>query len=68
MKWSPSFDPDAGDIDLHLDDVGVDAVDGGAEGLEEHRWEAEYTGDRPGRKGLFYSIGNSHRGTEAQVF
>ena len=27
---------DAGAVDFHLDDVGVDAVDGGAEGLVEH--------------------------------
>jgi len=28
--------PDAGDIHLDLDDVGIDAVDGGAEGFEQH--------------------------------
>jgi len=28
--------PDAGDIHLDLDDVGIDAVDGGAECLEQH--------------------------------
>ena len=27
---------DAGEVDLHVDDVGVDAVDGGAAGFEEH--------------------------------
>src|SRR5579863_4912297 len=29
---------DAGAVDLDLNDVGVDAVDGGAESLIEHRW------------------------------
>ena len=28
---------DAGEVDLHVDDVGVDAIDGGAAGFEEHR-------------------------------
>ena len=29
---------DAGEVDFDVDDVGVDAVDGGAAGLEEHAW------------------------------
>ena len=28
---------DAGDIDLHLDDVGVDPIDSGAKRLEKHK-------------------------------
>ena len=28
---------DAGEVDFDVDDVGVDAVDGGAAGFEEHR-------------------------------
>ena len=34
---------DAGDVDLDLNDVGVDAVDGGTQGLVEHRGTGKHT-------------------------
>ena len=36
-----SSQDDAGEVDLHVDDVGVDAVDGGAAGFEEHRGDRD---------------------------